>query len=98
MGVSFLVTLRAIVEYLNKARQAQEKLNEAAEKMNKAAQELCSKWEGDAAAAFAQEQQVLYGYCRELYSVGDEYIGKVEKARANYEEAENKAQSAIGGR
>lgn len=98
MGVSFLVTLRAIIEYLNKARQAQEKLNEATEKMNKAAQDLCSKWQGDAAQAFAQEQQVLYGYCRELYSVGNEYIRAVERQRANYEEAESKAQSAIGGR
>lgn len=98
MGVTFLVTLGSIVEYLNKARQAQEKLNEAAEKMNKAAQELCNNWQGEAAMAFAQEQQVLYGYCRELHNVGDEYISLLDQQRANYEEADRKAQAAIAAR
>ncbi|MGN0996879.1 MAG: WXG100 family type VII secretion target [Candidatus Ventricola sp.] len=97
MGVSFLVTLAAIVEYIQKARQAQEKLNEAAEKMNKAAQELCNRWQGDAAQAFAQEQNVLYGYCRELYNVGDEYIAGFEKAHSRYSEADANATAAIKG-
>lgn len=98
MGVSFLVTVRAIVEYVQKARRAQEKLNEAAEKMNKAAQELCGKWQGEAAEAFAQEQKVLYGYCRELHQVGEEYIQVVQKACTTYEEAEKRAQAAINGK
>ena len=97
MGVSFLVTLRAIVEYLQRARQAQEKLNEAAEKMNKAAQELCNQWQGESAAAFAQEQHVLYGYCRELYEVGSEYISGFEKAHERYSQADADATAAIKG-
>ena len=97
MGVSFLVTIRAIIEYLQKARQAQEKLNEAAEKMNKAAQDLCSKWQGDAAAAFAQEQGVLYQHCSQLSSVGSEYMSLLQQTAQKYEEAEQRATNAIKG-
>lgn len=95
MGVDFLVTLAAIIEYLNKAREAQEKLNEAAEEMNNAAEDLCGKWQGEAALAFAQEQKVLYGYCKELHSVGDEYIAGFEKAHEGYGSADDRARAAI---
>lgn len=97
MGVDFLVTLAAIMEYLGKARDAQEKLNEASEQMNKAATELCSKWKGDAAIAFAQEQEVLYGYCKQLYAAGDEYIRGFEKAHTDYSDADERARAAIKG-
>jgi len=90
-----MTTPEAIAEYLNKARQAQEKLNEATEQMNRAAQNLCSIWEGQAAQAFSQEQQVLYSHCRELCEVGDSYIPDVEMQKDNYVEAENLAKNAI---
>ena len=97
MGVDILVTLAAIVEYLQKARDAQEKLDEAAEKMNRAATELCGKWQGEAAMAFAQEQEVLYTYCKQLHSIGDEYIRGFETAHRNYDNADAEAEKAIRG-
>ena len=97
MGVDFLVTLAAIMEYLDKARDAQEKLDEAAEQMNRAATELCSKWQGDAAVAFAQEQEVLYTYCKQLHNVGDEYIRGFQTAADKYGNADETARKAIQG-
>lgn len=96
MGVNFLVTIAAIMGYLNKARQAQEKLDEAAEKMNRAAQDVCERWEGDAAQAFAQEQKVLYDYCKQLHNVGNEYIDTVQRQVDKYSRAEEEAKNAIG--
>lgn len=97
MVASFLVTLRAIAEYLMKAREAKQKLDEAAEQMNRAAEELCSKWQGDAAMAFAEEQKVLYGYCRELSGVGEEYMTVLDKVRQRYADAEEAVNNAIRG-
>lgn len=97
MGVSFLVTLEAIMRYLDEARQAQEKLNEATERMNRAAQELCNQWKGDAAEAFAQEQKVLYGHCKELHNVGEEYISVFQQAHDRYSQADADAANAIRG-
>lgn len=94
---TFLVTLTSIIQYLAKAREAKQKLDEAKEEMNRAAQELCSNWQGDAAAAFAQEQGVLYNYCTELSGVGGEYMDVLERVSKIYEEAEQAVTNAIKG-
>lgn len=95
MDVTMLVTLSAIVEYLQKAREAQEKLDEATEQMNRAAQNLCNQWQGAAAMAFAEEQQVLYNHCKGLGAVGSEYIATLTEAKRKYEEMEERVKAAI---
>lgn len=94
---TFLVTLTSIVQYLAKAREAKQKLDEAKEEMKRAAEELCSNWQGDAAAAFAQEQGVLYSYCSQLGDVGSEYMDVLERVSKIYEEAEQAVTTAIKG-
>ena len=93
----WIVTIRASLRFLSDARKAQDELNKANEAMNKAAQDLCSKWQGDAAAAFAQEQGVLYQHCSQLSSVGSEYMSLLQQTAQKYEEAEQRATNAIKG-
>lgn len=98
MFESILVTVRAVLEYLQKARAAQEKIKEANEQMNKAAQDLCNVWKGEGAEAFAAEQKVLYGYCKQLADIGDEYCNHVQKDAEIYEQADSRARAAIEGK
>lgn len=98
MFAELMVTVRAVLEYLQKARAAQEKLKDANEKMNNAAQELCNVWKGEGAEAFAAEQKVLYGYCKQLTSIGDEYCSSVQKDAELYERADERARMAIQGK
>lgn len=94
---TWLVTLAAIAEYLVKARRAKEKLDEAKEEMKAAAEDLCSKWQGDAAQAFAQEQGVLYQYVTQLSGIGDEYMTELDRVRATYGDGEAEVLNAIRG-
>ena len=94
---SFLVTISAILQYLAKAKQAKEQLDQATNEMKRAATDLCSKWQGDAATAFAAEQEVLCTWCNELSNVGAEYMSTLEKVSRAYEEAEQAVTSAIQG-
>jgi len=98
MGISsFLVTLRAIASFLAKARAAQADLDKANAAMKAAAEELCGKWKGDASAAFAKEQGVLFQWCSELSSIGSEYMDTVAKVSQAYQEAEEAVSNAIKG-
>lgn len=95
MAVDWLVTINAIRGYLAKARQAQEQFDEASKMMKQAAQDLCSKWEGEAATAFAQEQGVFEGWCGQMSGLGLEYMDVLEKAINVYEKAESTVKNLI---
>lgn len=92
-----LVTFNAIARFLAKAQEAKEELENANEEMRRAAQELCGKWEGAAAAAFADEQDVLYNWCSQLGQVGAEYMSVLESVKSKYMEGENEIASKIRG-
>lgn len=94
---TWLVTLSALRRYSREARAAQAELNEAKDVMKAAAEELCGKWTGDAATAFAQEQGVLDNWFTQLLEIASEYIGLVESAAEKYEEEENSLASKVNG-
>lgn len=94
---TWFVTIQAIVRFLGQARKAKQEIDEANEQMSRAAQALCEKWQGEASAAFAQEQGVLYKHCASLGSVGAEYLDLLQKDADRYEEAERRATAAIKG-
>jgi uncharacterized protein YukE len=81
-----LVTLEAITGFLKEAEQAQDMLDGAIKKCDGAAKDLLANWKGDAANAFAAEEEQfnmwsiqMGGFAREAFSV----IGKaVEIYRA----------------
>ena len=95
---SWLVTIRAILGYLAKAREAQNQFNEAAADMKKAAEDLCSKWEGDAATAFAKEQGVFNNWCGMMDNTASEYMTKLQETVSKYEETESTVQQVIGSK
>lgn len=94
---TWIVTIRAILQFLAQARKAKQELDEANEMMNRAAQDLCNKWQGEASAAFAEEQGVLYRHCSQLSGVGSEYMDLLQKTAEKYQEAEERAKAAIEG-
>ena len=94
---SFLVTISAILQFLAKAREAQQQLDKANDEMSNAAAELCSLWQGDAAKAFAEEQQVLFGYCSQLSGVGAEYMSVLQKVAETYQNMEQTVEKYIPG-
>ena len=94
---TWFVTFSALIRYAREARSAQAELNEAKEAMKNAAEELCSKWTGDAATAFAQEQGVLDNWFTQLIDVVSEYIGLVESTATKYEEEEAALASKVHG-
>lgn len=94
---SWIVTIRSILEFLAKAREAKEKLDEASKQMDTAAQALCNVWKGDAAQAFANEQKVLYNYCTSLSNVGEEYMAQLSAEARRRQEAEERITAAIKG-
>lgn len=95
MAVDWIVTFSAISAYLAKARQAQEQLDDAHKMMKDAAQDLCSRWEGDAAAAFAAEQGVFDNWCSQMSSIGLEYMEVLAKIVSEYDKAENTVKNLI---
>ena len=95
MAVDWLVTINAIRGYLAKARQAQEQFDEASKMMKQAAQDLCSRWEGEAARAFAQEQGVFEGWCSQMSGLGLEYMDVLEKAIDVYQKTEETVRNLI---
>lgn len=94
---TWIVTIRAILQFLAEARKAKQELDEANEQMSRAAQALCDKWQGEASAAFAQEQGVLYRHCSQLSGVGSEYMDLLQKTAQMYEDAETRATNAVKG-
>ena len=96
--ISMLVTISAIRNYMSKARKAQQQFDEASADMQKAAEDLCSRWQGDAAAAFAQEQGVFNNWCGQMNRLGLDYISVLDKALSTYEKMEGTVKSVIGGR
>ncbi|MBE5801781.1 MAG: hypothetical protein E7319_05770 [Clostridiales bacterium] len=94
---TWLVTISAILQFLAKARSAKEQLDKANAEMSRAAQDLCSKWQGDAAQAFAAEQGVLYNHCSQLSNVGSEYMDTLQKVADLYERTEQTVTNAIKG-
>lgn len=96
MPATLLVTINAIRGYLSKAREAQEQFDEASQMMKQAAEDLCSKWEGEAADAFAQEQGVFEGWCGQMSGLGLEYMDVLEKAIDVYEKTEQAVKNVIG--
>lgn len=95
--MTWLVTISALFRYAKEARAAQDQLNEAKQQMKDAAQELCSKWKGDAAEAFASEQGILDNWFNQLIGIGSEYIGVVEQAADKYQEKEAELASKVRG-
>lgn len=95
MAVDWIVTINAIRGYLAKARQAQEQFDDASKMMQQAAQDLCSKWEGEAAQAFAQEQGVFEGWCSQMSGLGLEYMDVLEKAIDVYQRTEETVRNLI---
>ena len=96
MAVDWLVTFSAIESYLQKAQKAQDEFNEATETMKSAAAELSSRWEGDAATAFAEEQAKMNGWCLSLLRIAAHYMTEVKNAVAKYKEAEQAVRNTIG--
>lgn len=94
---TWLVTISALLRYAKEARAAQAQLDEARDQMKAAASELCDKWTGDAAMAFAEEQGVLDNWFNQLIGIAQEYIGLVETAARRYEEAEEALASKVSG-
>lgn len=94
---TWLVTISALIRYAKEARAAQAQLNEAKDTMKAAAEELCGKWTGDAANAFAQEQGVLDNWFTQLIEIASEYIGLVESAATKYEEEETALAGKVNG-
>lgn len=94
---TWYVTFSALRRYAGEARAAQAELNEAKEAMKTAAEELCTKWTGDAATAFAQEQGVLDNWFTQLIDVVTEYIGLVESTVTKYEDEEAGLAAKIHG-
>lgn len=92
---SLFVTIRAIRGYLAKAREAQQQFDEAAADMKRAAEELCSRWQGDAAVAFAKEQGVFDGWCKGMSGLGQEYMVMLDKAISTYESTEAQVKNLI---
>ena len=90
MAGSILVTISAILQYLAKAQQAQEKLSQSLDQMNKATENLCSVWVGDASDAFRAEQTGMCNWVTQLIGVGVSYITNVKTAAERYQEAEER--------
>lgn len=86
--MGLLVTISAIMEYLDKANQAQEKLEEANAKMNNAAAELLNLWQGEAADAFREEQETLKGFIESLLNVGINFMEVIRSVVEKYTEME----------
>lgn len=97
MAATWFVTLSALLRYAAEALQAQDTLNEAKEQMKSAASELCTKWVGDAANAFAREQGILDGWFGQLISIGSEYITAVKSAADKYQETEEELARKVNG-
>lgn len=95
--LDWVVTIEAILEYLNKARQAQDKLDEANAQMERAANALLAQWEGDAANAFAEEQAKLHGFLKDLIRVGSNFWQIVKAAADKYTSVEETVTKAIQG-
>lgn len=95
--MTWLVTISALIRYAKEARAAQDQLDEARETMKAAAAELCSKWQGDAATAFAEEQGVLDNWFTQLIEVASEYISLVMSAAEKYQEKEEELASKVNG-
>lgn len=57
MAINLLVTASAIVGFLNEAEAAQDDLNKAMKNCDNAAKNLLANWKGDAADAFAKEEE-----------------------------------------
>lgn len=93
--MEFLVTIEAILEYLEKAKQAQDKLEEANSRMERASEAVLQQWQGDAANAFAAEQQQVHGFVRDVIRVGANFIQIVKQAVEKYLEAERIAKESI---
>ncbi len=95
--MTWFVTISALIRYAREARAAQEQLDEAKQQMKDAAAELCDKWKGDAAMAFADEQGVLDNWFNQLISIGAEYISAVEQAANKYQEKEAEIAGKVSG-
>ena len=95
--MDFLVTISAIMNYLKKAREAQDKLDQATKTMNAAADEVLAQWSGEAADAFRQEQEQLKGFLNSLLNVGRNFSQVVEEVARKYEEMEDNIRSKITG-
>lgn len=95
--MTWLVTISALIRYTKEARAAQDQLNEARETMKNAAAELCSKWQGDAATAFAEEQGVLDNWFTRLIEIASEYINLVASAAEKYQEKEAELAGKVNG-
>lgn len=84
-----MVTLRALRKFAKDNKAAQERLDEAKAEMKAAADDLCSRWEGEAATAFAEEQNRVTNWFVELLRIGATYVAAVLKAADTFEAADN---------
>ncbi len=96
MAADLIVTISAIQGYLAKTHEAQEQFEEASKIMQQAAQDLCSNWEGEAAQAFAREQNVFAGWCGEMDKVGLDFMQVLETAIDTYLKADDVIKNLIG--
>lgn len=91
----FTVSISAIFDYLTKANEAQDKLEEANAQMDRAAAALLQQWEGEAAKAFQEQQQQLFGFLKDLMRVGSNFGLVVKQVAEKYAEAEQTALRAV---
>ncbi len=93
--MEFLVTIEAILEYIEKAKQAQDKLEEANNRMERASDAVLQQWKGDAANAFAAEQQQVHGFVKDIIRVGANFIQIVKQVSIEYGNTEETVRNAI---
>lgn len=96
--MSWVVTIQAILQYCNDARQAQSLLDDANNEMKQAAEELYAVSSGDWAEAFMEEQNKTQNWVQKMISIGSEYIEILTKAASQYEKAETAIKQQIGSR
>lgn len=94
--MNLLVTIEAIVGYLNEAQKSQEYFNLAEKNCDAAAQELLAQWKGDAAEAFRAEQEQFKNWSIDMLKVVQEFFRIVNSIIQKYQEMEDTVRGKIG--
>lgn len=94
--MNFLVTIEAIVGYLNEAQKAQEFFDLAEKNCDSAAQELLGMWKGDAAESFRAEQEQFKNWSLDMKKVVTEFFRIVGTIIQKYQEMEDTVRGKIG--
>ena len=92
----FDVTLSAMTEAATNIGNYTTQFKEQADQTYQAAQKLSEGWVGDASQTFVENMEQLRQWMNELAAVLDEYSANLNKAGANYEDADVTAAKNFG--